>query len=159
MTRDAWAAAALTLFGLLALNEARRLRFGSITAPGPGFVPVCLAALFTLVCAVLLVRSLRAQRSDRLPAPGADVAASPEASAASRWKAVGTLAVLFVYAALLEPLGFVASTFALLVFFFRALDGQRWMTAVVASLATSALTYLAFAHWLHVRLPAGVLRP
>jgi hypothetical protein len=33
----------LVVFALVAVNEARKLRLGSLSSPGPGFVPLCLA--------------------------------------------------------------------------------------------------------------------
>jgi len=65
------------------------------------------------------------------------------------------MAALFVYTLVLESAGFVAATFALLVFFFRALERQRWLVAVASSLVTALVTYLVFKVWLNVQLPAG----
>jgi putative tricarboxylic transport membrane protein len=142
--RDRIASAVLLAFGLVALEEARKLRFGSIARPGPGFFPVVLAAAFSLVCLTLLVRAVRAGGE---PAP---------AGARLGWrKIVATMAALFVYALLLEGLGFVIATFALLLFFFRALERQRWPVALLGSLATALLTYVVFKVWLHVQLPAS----
>jgi len=142
--RDRAAAAVLLAFGLIALEEARKLRFGSIVRPGPGFFPVVLAAAFSVVCLALLIRALRARGTD--PAPVARL----------RWrKMAATIAALFVYAVVLERIGFVAATFALLLFFFKALERQRWRTAVAGSLVTACLTYVVFKVWLNVQLPAG----
>lgn len=142
--RDRGAAAVLLVFGLIALEEARKLRFGSIVRPGPGFFPVVLAAAFSLVCLALLVGALRARGTG--PAPGARLG----------WpKIVATMAALFVYAFALERVGFVVATFALLLFFFKALERQRWRTALAGSLVTACVTYLVFKVWLNVQLPAG----
>jgi putative tricarboxylic transport membrane protein len=142
--RERGAAAVLLLFGLLALEEARKLRFGSIAKPGPGFFPLVLAGAFSLVCVALLVNALRAR--DAEAPPGAPLG----------WpKIVGAMAALFVYALLLEAIGFVAATFALLLFFFRTLERQRWVTAVPSALVTALVTYLVFKVWLNVQLPAG----
>ena len=45
---------------------------------------------------------------------------------------------------------------ALLLFFFMALQRQRWLVAMGASLAISLVTYLVFKVWLGVNLPAGL---
>ena len=142
--RDRGAAAVLLVFGLIALEEARKLRFGSIAKPGPGFFPVVLAGAFSLVCVALLVMAWRAR--DQQAAPGARPGWS---------KIVATMAALFVYAFLLERVGFVAATFALLLFFFKALERQRWVPALAGSLVTALVTYLVFKVWLNVQLPAG----
>ncbi len=142
--RDRTAAAVLLAFGIVALEEARKLRFGTIARPGPGFFPVVLAAAFSLVVLALLVTALRAPDAGDAPAPIAG------------WrKMAATMAALFVYAFLLEPAGFVIATFALLVFFFKALEGQRWLTALAGSFLTAFVTYVVFKVWLHVQLPPG----
>lgn len=143
--RDRGAAAVLLVFGLIALEEARKLRFGSIVRPGPGFFPVLLAAAFSLVCVLLLVGALRARDGHAVVA-GARLGWS---------KILATMAALFAYAFVLERVGFVAATFALLMFFFKVLERQRWRTALAGSLVTAFVTYLVFKVWLNVQLPAG----
>ena len=144
--RDLGAAAVLLAFGLFALTRARSLRFGSIAAPGPGFFPLCLAAVLSLVSLGLLISALRE--------PGAVTASA--ASAGGRLKVIGTLGGLLVYALVLEPLGFLLATFALLLFFFTALQRQRWFVALGGSVATALATYLVFKVWLGVNLPSGL---
>lgn len=149
MNRDAWPPALLTVAGLVAVNEARRLRFGAVTVPGPGLFPLVLAVGFTLVCLILLVAALRA------PADAAPAESGGAAEGGIRWKVLATLGVMLAYAFALEPLGFVAATCGLLCFFFRALEGMRWTVAVAASALTSVVTYVIFKVWLYVRLPPG----
>ena len=142
--RDRAAAVALLAFGLLALEEARKLRFGSIARPGPGFFPVVLAAAFSVVCLALLVNAIRTREVDR------------ESGPRLAWpKIVAAMGALLLYALVLEPLGFVVATFALLLFFSKALERQRWVPAVAGSLVTALVTYVVFKLWLHVQLPAG----
>ena len=147
MNREAWPPALLTIAGLVAVNEARRLRFGAVTVPGPGLFPLVLAVGFTLVCLTLLVAAVRA------PADAASDDGAGEGGI--RWKVLATLGVMLAYAFVLEPLGFVAATCGLLCFFFRALEGMRWTVAVAASALTSVVTYVIFKVWLYVRLPPG----
>ena len=96
------------------------------------------------MCLVLLVGAVRGRDED-----------APVAARLGWAKIVATMAALFVYALVLEVVGFVAATFALLLFFFRALERQRWPLALAGSLVTALLTYLVFKVWLHVQLPAG----
>jgi putative tricarboxylic transport membrane protein len=148
---DARAAGLLLVVGLVVLLETRRLRLGSIVAPGPGFFPLLLAGAFSLVCLALLIDALRRA------GPGEPVA--PAAGAGGRFRVAATVVALFVYAFALEPLGFLVATSALLFFFFRAVERQRWWVAAVGSLAASVVTYVVFRHWLSVRLPAGPWGP
>ena len=149
MNREAWPPALLTVAGLVAVNEARRLRFGAVTVPGPGLFPLVLAVGFTLVCLILLVAALRA------PADAAAAVSGGAGEGGIRWKVLATLGVMLAYAFALEPLGFVAATCGLLCFFFRALEGMRWTVAVAVSALTSVVTYVIFKVWLYVRLPPG----
>ena len=149
MNREAWPPALLSVAGLVAVNEARRLRFGAVTVPGPGLFPLVLAVGFTLVCLVLFVAALRA------PAGAAAARSGGAGEGGIRWKVLATLGVMLAYAFALEPLGFVAATCGLLCFFFRALERMRWTVAVAASALTSVVTYVIFKVWLYVRLPPG----
>ena len=53
----------LVVFALVAVNEARKLRLGSLGSPGPGFVPLCLAVALALVGMILLWHALRERES------------------------------------------------------------------------------------------------
>jgi hypothetical protein len=145
--RELGAAAALLAFGLFALGQAARLRFGTVVAPGPGFFPLCLAVLLCLAGVGLLVRALRAAPAGPPPASGR---LRPLTVAA-------TLGALLVYALVLERLGFLLATFGLLLFFFRALQHHRWAVAVGGSAGTAIVTWVVFRIWLGVNLPGGLV--
>ena len=147
--RDLGAAAVLLAFGLFAVTQARGLRFGSVVAPGPGFFPLCLAAALCLTSLALLVS---AWQNELRPV------AVVSAAGGRRFAVMGTLAALLVYALVLEQLGFLLATFGLLVFFFKALQRQRWLVAVVGAVATALVSHLVFKVWLGVNLPGGLLR-
>ena len=149
--RELAAAAVLLAFGLFAVAQASGLRFGTVAAPGPGFFPLCLAVALSLAAVGLIVRAWRAAPAGA-PAPAPAPTADPR-----RFAVAGTLGALLVYALVLEWLGFLLATFALLVFFFRALQHQSWLVVVAGSLATSLLSYLVFKTWLGVNLPGGLL--
>lgn len=144
--RELAAAGALLAFGLFALTQARGLRFGTIAAPGPGFFPLGLAAALCLAGIGLLVRAART-------APAGTPAARP---GVRRLAVVSTLGALLVYALVLERLGFLLATCALLLFFFKALQGQSWIAALSGAAATSLASYLLFKIWLGVNLPGGL---
>ena len=142
-SRERAASFVLLVFGLVALEEARKLRFGSVARPGPGFFPAVLAGAFCLVCLLLVVAAFRARVEGGGPV------------ARLGWtRIVAAMAALFVYALVLERIGFVAATFALLLFFFKVLERQRWLVALAGSFATAFVTYVVFKMWLNVQLPA-----
>ncbi len=146
---DLGSALFLLLFGLAAALEARRLALGTPGRPGPGFFPFYLGAALGLVALALLLRA--AWRG------GSEAAASAEADEGlQRWKVPVTLAALFVYAFVLEPLGFVVGTALLIFFLFRVIEGYSWAMAVGGSILTAGFSYALFKVWLGVQLPAGL---
>ena len=62
-------------------------------------------------------------------------------------------AALILYAALLPRLGFIASSFALVVLASRLMGARGWWRPVVLGLGVAATAYLLFARWLGVPLP------
>jgi putative tricarboxylic transport membrane protein len=68
-----------------------------------------------------------------------------------------TLAALAGFALVLERLGFLLTTFLLMVLLLRAIEAQRWPKVIVVALATALISYAIFAWLLGVPLPPGVL--
>jgi putative tricarboxylic transport membrane protein len=126
--------------------EASKLPFGSIETPGPGFFPLCLAAGFSLVALVLVIRS-RGEREGE--------GAAPLILPGRRGKVIAAIVTLVVYALVLEWLGFVVATFLLMVVLFRAVEPQRWLVALGGAAACALLSHVVFRLWLGVRLPHG----
>ncbi len=141
---DATAAAAVLAFAAIAVYEAARLPFGTAHNPGPGFFPwwgsLALGAL-ALVC---LTQALRARP-----------AAAPAAVRGRLPKVGGLLAVLVAYVLALEPLGYPASTFLLVLFTLRVGEPHRWAVALGVAALASLGSYVVFAVWLQVPLPPG----
>lgn len=135
------AAATLEAFGLLALLEVRTLTIGTVARPGPGFFPFCLLVLLCVFSAGLLVMAVR----------GPALAGAP---VALRWrKPAVVLGALFLYAFTLESIGFVASTFLVVVVLLR-LEAQSWVLTLVSAAGIALGLYFLF-HGLGVRFPAG----
>lgn len=75
-----------------------------------------------------------------------------------RWdRGVKLMLSLLIYAFLFKTLGFIISTFFLLVFLFKGLTPQKWSTVLVLSISTIAVCYVVFGVFLEMQFPAGVL--
>ena len=72
-------------------------------------------------------------------------------------RGVKLMAILLVYALLFKTLGFIISTFLLLLFLFKGLAPQRWSVVLVLSIATIAVCYVVFGVFLEMQFPVGVL--
>jgi putative tricarboxylic transport membrane protein len=141
---------ALSLIGLAVfiLLEAGKLSFGSMRVPQTAFFPVVLATLLLILSLILLVGALRRAPTgrgiDRIEAEG--------------WFRIGaTLVTLIGFAFALERLGFLLSTFLLMVLLLRAIEPQAWHKVLAVALVTSLVAYAIFGWLLGIPLPAGIL--
>jgi putative tricarboxylic transport membrane protein len=75
-----------------------------------------------------------------------------------KWgRSLKLILALLIYAILFKPLGFIISTFLLLVFLFKGLEPQKWSAVLVLSIATIAICYVVFGVFLEMQFPAGIL--
>lgn len=134
------AAIVLEAFALLGLFVGRSLPFGSVARPGPGLFPLTLLVLLAIGGAVLLGTALASP-----PAPGGPLV--------FRWKKPAlVLAVLLLYAAVLERIGFVPATVLVVVVLLRIVEGLGWVATLVSAILVALSVYYLF-HVLGVRLP------
>lgn len=143
--RDAIVAAVALTLGAAAVYESSKLPFGTIHAPGPGFFPWWTSIIIVLLALILMVQGLASRsRTDR--------------EGSGRIVRVALLlVVLSTYTFLLDPLGYLLSTFLLVLFMLRAVDSQRWTVALGMAAITAVGSYFVFAVWLSVPLPRGPL--
>jgi uncharacterized membrane protein len=129
-----------------------KLGIGKFNAPGPGFMPFLLGVLFTLFALFAAVRILRqTNQQERSKAEKSD---QPETAYK---KVILVIVVMYIYALLLEPLGFLFATFLAMTFLFRSAGFKRWIIAAAYSGVVVLVTYFLFTY-LGVRFPPGVLR-
>ena len=137
------------LFLVLALGafiEARKLPFGRVSAPQPGFFPLILSVLLAIISLPVLVEALRGQKEDAV------------VSERLSWKGIGlALGALFAYAFLFESLGYLVTTFLFVAFLMRAVDREKWGLAITVAFSASLVSYILFGLLLHTPLPAGFL--
>jgi putative tricarboxylic transport membrane protein len=139
----------LAAFSAWLLLETNKLVFGTIRAPQTAFFPKVLTVLLLIFSVALLFQSWRA-------AP--DGAVGSEKIEIEGWHRIGaTLATLLGFAFVLERLGFLLSTFLLMVLLLRAIEPQKWTRVIVIALVTSFVAYFIFAWLLGIPLPAGIL--
>jgi putative tricarboxylic transport membrane protein len=125
-----------------------RLRLGTLTDPGSGFMIFWVGVVMTALCLGALAAALR----------NADRAALASLWAGSRWRHVPYVAVLLaLYAWLLPIVGFPIVSTLLLLILFRTIEPMGWLGALAGATISMAAAYLVFARWLGTQLPLGTL--
>jgi len=133
----------LMAFSIAALFDAWRLPFGSVRAPDAGFFPLSLSFLLLLFGGGLVVGSFM-------------MSAEPARFSLRSWQvAVAAIAFVF-YALVLNKVGFVLATTAVMLLVTRSLGGMSWKQALLIAVPSVALSYCAFVQ-LGVPLPRGPL--
>ncbi len=144
---DAVAAVALLLFaGLAAFESARLLPFGVVRNPGPGFFPWWVSLTLGVVALVQLGQLLIERRAPEVAQPAGRLG-----------KVVALVAVLAVYSLVVDVVGYPIATFGLVLFMLRVTEPHRWPLAFGIALLAAGGSYVLFAVWLGVPLPAGLL--
>jgi putative tricarboxylic transport membrane protein len=135
--------------GLLVMILSYRLGLGGLHNPGPGLMPFLLGCFLSAIAGYFLLAFLSRKQTQ-------EAAANAEEGRIHVRRLCLVLASLFAYALLLEPLGFLITTFLVLVILFGTLE-NRWSTMLIASLLTALIAYFLF-RYLGVQFPKGILR-
>jgi putative tricarboxylic transport membrane protein len=127
-----------------------RYGFGDFLSPGAGFITFFAGAILSFLAMVLFIASVRSRE--------------PRKGLGSLWegrevgKVLYVTLLLLVYSLTLTFLGFLITTFFLLLFLFRIRGAYRLRKIIIMSLLISAGAYLVFQVWLQVQLPKGILQ-
>ncbi len=122
---------------------------GSFSAPGPGFITFGAGAILTGLSLLLLISARKSK----------GVAQSLRSLWAGRQtgKAFYIVGLMAAYMLLLSPLGFLISTFFLLILLFRIQPLYSLKTIVFLSAASTVASIVVFDLWLGVQLPRGFM--
>lgn len=144
LTTDRLAGGALGLLALAVMFESRRLPLGTLTNPGPAYLPVVLAALLLLSGLALVVLGGRAPRP-----------------AALGWEegrhAAAIVAAVAVAALLLERLGYRLTMAVMLLFLVGVVERRGWVVTALFAAALALGSFFLFDTVLRVPLPRGPL--
>src|SRR4030042_2947367 len=139
---------AMVIIGGTFVIESMRLGLGSGHRPGMGFLPfftgiaLCLLALFRIV----KNPPRRGEESGRREPFGWGVL-----------KVAVLVIALMGYSFVLPHIGYLLSTFILLVFLFKIGGFRKWIVALGSAFVATSISYIMFSSWLNIRFPKGFL--
>ncbi len=137
------------LFGIVVSVESARLGLGTLRKPGPGFLFFYAGLFITCMSIVILVRAFAASTSQKVR--------EKILGAGNISKALYVLIAVFLYALLMEKLGFIPVTLMLFLFILGIIEKKRWPVAILTSIAVTVAAYLIFETALQSQLPKGIL--
>jgi len=137
------------LLSIVAIMESYRLNLGSWQKPGSGFLPF-LAACFLGIFSIIVILGARLSRKkveEREVWPNRE-----------GWpKAAFVFIILLAYTLGLEKVGFMVTTFLLVLLLLKTIEPQSWMKSLLFSFSVVFISYIIFHTWLKVPLPSGLL--
>ncbi len=149
-------------FGILVSIESARLGLGTLRRPGPGFLFFYAGIFVSIMALVIFVRALAVRREGapghpRAGVPGMEGIRERIFEGQNIRKALYVLVAVFLYALLMEPLGFIPVTLLLFLFILGIIERKRWIVAALTSVAVTVAAYLIFETALQSQLPKGIL--
>jgi putative tricarboxylic transport membrane protein len=134
---------------------AYKLGLGQLSVPGAGFMPFWLGIIIACLALYKLITDVRIHTENAGTDERNVSAVKP------RYSGIGKLAfiaiILFAYALLLEPLGYVVTTFFSMVLLLRFAGYTRWISIIIYAAIIVGVSYFLF-HYLGVMFPAGIFR-
>jgi putative tricarboxylic transport membrane protein len=137
------------ILGLYIAYEGYVLKLGTLKDPKSGFLVFWTGMVLAGLSFILFLQSL--------------FIAGPVNGKKGIWEGIewrkGTkmMIALFAYALVFKSLGFLVSTFFLLLFLFKGIEPQKWKTALVLSSVTVVVCYMVFGLFLELQFPSGIL--
>ena len=136
------------VIGLAIALYSQKYGLGSLSSPGPGFLPFVSGAAMALLALVVFFQQFPKSKGETLTGLWAH----------SRWHTVLlVMGSLVLYAVCLRYLGFILDTFLLTAFLLRVMEPLRWTKVLGGAIGATLGSYVIFQLWLEAQLPAGFL--
>lgn len=127
--------------------ESIRLGIGTLQNPGRGFLTFGASGILGILSLILFLRA--SLRKEEIKA--AHFFAGP------LWKRVLlVLIVLVVYSRFMPVLGYLISTFLLMIVLFWILERGKVVFVFISSILATIVTYFVFSKWLNCQFPDGL---
>ena len=121
---------------------------GSLSSPGPGFLPFLTGLAMIGLSLTVFFQQLAQKGRERMR----------DLWKQGHWPSiVMVLGALVLYALFFNFLGFIVATFLLIVFLLRVMEPMGWIKVLFVAVCASGGSYIVFQFWLEAQLPKGFL--
>jgi putative tricarboxylic transport membrane protein len=136
-------------FAVLVIIQSYHLGLGTLHKPGPGFLFFWVNIVLGIMSLIVLIRAWVSKKEE-----GPQPAIFGRQNVA---KIIFVLISLFVYALLMETVGFIPITLLLFIYLLGIIEKKRWFYTIFVSVVVTVISYLIFETWLQSQLPKGLL--
>ena len=136
-------------FAVLVIIQSYHLGLGTLHKPGPGFLFFWVNIVLGIMSLIVLIRAWAGKQEEG--------AQSTIFGGQNTSKIVFVMISLFLYAILMEPVGFIPITLLFFIFILRIIEKKRWFLTAFVSIVVTVISYLIFETWLQSQLPKGLL--
>jgi putative tricarboxylic transport membrane protein len=143
---DGIAGLVLLAFSAYVIIESLSMDLSSEYGPGPGFFPLGLGIILAVLSFLLIVENLNPRKKDK---------ASPFKKKKGIYSAGLALLGLIGYALLIKVLGYLITTFLLVIFLMGVVARDKVRTTLLTAIGVTLLLFLIFQVGLNVHLPKG----
>ncbi len=141
----------LMLLALYILKESFSFGVGGLHQPGSGFFSM-VGGIFLFIFSTLIFLKSLVAKSAAKGGKSHDEKESP-------LPVVYTVAGIIIYTFLLEHVGFILTTFVLVVLLLKLFENKKWWADLLTAGLVSSAFYVLFAFFLKSELPKGILEP
>jgi len=133
--------------GLAIVFYSGKYGLGTLSSPGPGFVPFLAGLAIGGLSLVVFLQQWRKGKGEKLK----DLWTKKD------WPTIlKVMGALVLYAIVLKSLGFLLTTFFLIVYLFRVIESMAWRKVLIGAILTAFGSYIVFEVWLEAQLPTGI---
>jgi len=135
------------LVSIAVFIESIRLGIGKLHNPGTGFLTFGASGILGILSLILFLRaSLHKDEMKR-----------ESLFMGKFWtRILFVLIILVLYSRMMPVLGYLLSTFLLMVALFWILERKKMVFVLVSSILSTLVTYLVFSKWLNCQFPEGL---
>lgn len=134
----------LLFLSLFICLDSYRIDLGTLSSPGPGLFPFGAGLILGILSLIIILQSSAKEEPGGTEGTG-------------KYKIVLVLIALITYGLVLEWMGFIITTFGLLIFLLKVIVPQSWTRVLITAFLSSLCSYLLFEVWLKAQLPKGFL--
>jgi putative tricarboxylic transport membrane protein len=124
------------------------LKIGTLRQPGGGVLPLFCGIVISILSIIVFFQSKVKTK---------EVSGESFFIIKSLIKILYTIGILIVYALVLERLGFIITTFIVMLFIFKQIARASYFIGILESLITTGICYYIFSILLKISLPRGWL--